>query len=55
MRKACAFGLPILAVHQHPQASPYKPQDSFHFKHQVFRRAEDDLLDYLVDKYNINS
>ena len=54
MRKACEFDLPILAVHQHPLASPYKPQDSFHFKHEVFRKAEDDLMDYLVDKFNID-
>lgn len=55
MRKACEIGLPILAVHKHSLASPYKPEDTFHFKHEVFRRAEDDLVDYLFDRYNIKS
>ncbi|XP_066916928.1 uncharacterized protein [Clytia hemisphaerica] len=50
---ACKSDLPILAVHNHPPACPFKPVDWVHFEYQVFRKVEDELKTFLIHKYGI--
>jgi len=45
--------LPILDVHDIPLASPFKANDHVHYPYEVFRKAEDELMYYLLRTYKL--
>ena len=48
MTEAAKANLPILDVHDLPVASPFKAVDHVHYPDDVFKKAEDELMYYLL-------
>ena len=49
----CEHNIPVLDVYDMALSTPIKPKDHVHYPDKVFHAAQDDLMRYLVNYYQI--